>query len=96
MNYCLESKPWSMHCWGGTPSVCMSHCPTRFKQQKKDSTGEKAALALISIPQGVCIVLLDKHHIKRPRHNVGSKWESTEKQEEFSKAMGKMKGFAKQ
>lgn len=56
----------------------------------------KAALLLIFIPQRACIVLLEKQHVTSLRHDVGSKQEFTEKWEEFSKAMGKMKGFANQ
>lgn len=39
MNYCLEPKPWSLHRWGGTPAVYMSHHPTRLKRERKSSTG---------------------------------------------------------
>ena len=39
MNYCLQPKPWSMHRWGRMPAVYMSHHPTRFKRERKPSTG---------------------------------------------------------
>lgn len=104
MNYCLQPKPWSMHRWERMPAVYMSHHPTRFKQERKPRTG----LQTHAFEQSKSSSRFDFHSTVRlhcaagrttrtsPRHDVGSKWECTEKQEEFSKAMGKMKGFANQ
>lgn len=41
MHCWLQPNPWSMQWWERLPALCRSHLPSRFRQERKPSTGCK-------------------------------------------------------